>query len=207
LVSAVVAVVAAAAACSAAAAALAPTAAPPRADDFFVATSTCGGQVAPGSSCALTIKFAPQAQGARTATLQLVSNDPNSPASVQLSGTGGQLPQGPAGPAVATGQTGATGRTGATGKTGPPGEQGSGGKVELVVCTKVSKTAQKCHTKLVSGTVKFRTARDTLGASASRAGVIYATGLAVPTGPGRWQVMLTRQIHKLGDARVRARAA
>ena len=45
-------------------------------------------------------------------TLIVSSNDPNSPADVVLSGTGGALPQGP---------TGATGRTGATGHPGKPG--------------------------------------------------------------------------------------
>ena len=53
--------------------------------DFLVGSSTCGGAVAPGSNCQLTVRFAPQAQGARTATLQIASNDPTGSASVSLS--------------------------------------------------------------------------------------------------------------------------
>jgi hypothetical protein len=61
--------------------------------DFLVGSSTCGGAVAPGSNCQLTVRFAPQAQGARTATLQIASNDPTGSASVSLSGTGGSCPR------------------------------------------------------------------------------------------------------------------
>jgi hypothetical protein len=35
----------------------------------------------------------------------------------------------------------------------------------------------------------------------SRAGVTYATGVAVPTGAGRWQLVLTRHNHKLRPGR------
>ena len=80
--------------------------------DFFVGSSTCGGAVAVGASCQVTVFFVPQAQGARAGTLDVMSNDPHSPATVSLSGTGGPLPTGPAGPA---------GPKGATGPAGPPG--------------------------------------------------------------------------------------
>lgn len=164
--------------------------------DFFVTSNGCLGAIAPAASCAITVTFAPQASGTRTATLSIASDDPASPASVPLSGAGGQLPQGP------PGQTGATGQAGATGPQGPAG------KVELVVCDKVTKTVttkghkhkvtvQKCTTRLVSGTVKFVIDSDDLGASVSRAGVTYATGVAIPTGTDRWQLVLTRQIHRL----------
>jgi hypothetical protein len=52
-------------------------------------------------------------------------------------------------------------------------------------------TVQKCSTRLVSGTVKFTVHTGDLGATISRAGVRSATGLAVPTGPGGWQLLLT----------------
>jgi hypothetical protein len=155
------------------------------ADDFFVAMSTCGGQVA------------------RTATLEVISNDPGSPTDVSLSGTGGQLPQGP------TGQSGAPGQTGATGPVGP---RGPAGKIELVVCNKVTKTVgsgkrkhkvtvQKCTTRLVSGTVKFTIDGDDLGASVGRGGVTYATGFAIPAGADRWQLVLTRHLRRLRPGR------
>jgi len=164
------------------------------ADDFFVAASTCGGQVAPDSSCAVTIKFAPQGQGARTAMLQITSNDPNSPATVSLAGTGAVLPQGVPGQ---NGAAGGTGPAGPAGPTGPQGRPGEAGQVELVTCKPVTKvikgqrkTVQKCTTKLVSGTVKFTTVGSLVSARLSRAGVTYATGRAVRTGDGKVALVL-----------------
>ena len=92
--------------------------------DFLISSDDCRGQIAPGASCTANVSFAPQGQGNRTATLQIESNDPNSPATVTLTGTGGPLPTGPAGP---TGATGATGPAGATGSTGPAGATGATG--------------------------------------------------------------------------------
>ncbi len=171
--------------------------------DFLITANGCLGAIPANASCPIRVSFAPQAQGARNANLLIASNDPSSPASVLLSGTGGQLPQG------APGQTGATGQTGQTGATGP---QGPAGKIELVVCHKVSKTTtshghrhkttvQRCTTRLVSGTVKFTTDRADLGATVSRAGVTYATGLAIPTGTGHWQLVLTHRRHTLRPGR------
>jgi hypothetical protein len=153
-------------------------------------------------------RFAPQQQGPSAATLQIASSDPNSPASVTPSDTGGQLPQGPTGATGTDGQSGATGAIGATGATGAIGARGPAGKIELVVCHKVKKTVttnrhkrrvtvQKCTTRLVSGTVKFTIGGNDLRATVSRAGITYATGFAIPTGPGLWQLMLNRPIHRL----------
>jgi hypothetical protein len=172
-------------------------------EDFLITSNGCLGPISGGSSCTVGVGFAPQAQGARSASLLIASNDPNGTASVTLSGTGGQLPQGP--PAQ-------TGRTGATGATGATGLQGPVGKIELVVCHKVTKrtttkghrhktTVQTCSTRLVSGTVKFTIDSGDLGASVSRARRVYATGVALPTGPGRWQLMLTRHIRHLRSGR------
>jgi hypothetical protein len=141
--------------------------------------------------------------------LQIASNDPNSPASVSLSGTGGQLPQGPSGPTGPTGPAGATGTTGATGATGA---DGPAGQLELVVCRTVTKKTtkkgrkvavkvRKCTTKLVSGTVKFTVASHDVGATVSHAGVTYATGRAIPTRADQWRLVLTRQIHPLRPGR------
>ncbi|MGD0272343.1 MAG: FG-GAP-like repeat-containing protein [Gaiellaceae bacterium] len=150
-------------------------------DDFFTGNTSCLGQIAPGSSCTVQVRFAPQAQGSRSATLTVASNAPTSTA-VTLNGTAGPLPQGPTG---ATGATGATGPTGATGATGPRGLKGASGKIELVTCKVVTVKVKgkkvkrnKCQTKLVSGTVKFTTASVVMRASLSRGGVLYATGTA-----------------------------
>jgi hypothetical protein len=96
-------------------------------DDFFVSASTCGGQVAVGSSCVVALRFSPQASGPRTGDLLITSNAPASPVSVDLAGTGGSLPTGPTGPAGATGASGAAGASGAPGATGSQGVQGNPG--------------------------------------------------------------------------------
>jgi sugar lactone lactonase YvrE len=170
--------------------------------DFVIASNGCLGPVAPGESCLLTIRFAPKAPGARQATLEIATNDyANSPLQVPLSGAGGQLPEGPPGPTGQTGGAGQTGSPGATGATGATGPPGPAGQTELVVCRKTTKTTttrgrkrkvavEKCSARLISGTVKFTAAGDVDRATVSRAGVSYATGVAVPTGPGRWQLVL-----------------
>ena len=199
----------------------------PNPGDFLVTSNGCLGPISAGSSCIVGVSFAPPEQIALSAVLLIFSNDPNSPASVLLSGTGGQLPQGPPGQ---TGATGQTGQTGATGQTGPPGvtgptgatgqtgatgatgPRGPAGRIELVVCNKVTKTVttsghkhkvtvQKCTTRLVSGTVKFKIDSGDLGASVSRAHVVYATGVAARRGAGHWQLLLTRHTRQLRPGR------
>jgi hypothetical protein len=166
----------------------------------YLLDNGCQTPVPVGDSCTIGIRFQPAAGGASTATLTLTTNAPTSPASVALSGTGGQLPQGP------------PGQTGATGQTGAAGPQGPAGKIELVVCNVVRKTVtthghkhkvtvRKCTTKLVSRPVKFTTRSDDLGASVARAGVTYATGLAIPTGTDRWRLVLTRHLRRLRAGR------
>jgi hypothetical protein len=129
-----------------------------------------------------------------------------------------QGPPGPQGQTGATGATGATGQTGATGAIGPAGQTGAtgatgpAGKIELVVCKQVTKTTtvngkkrtttvQKCTTKLVSRPVKFTTPIDRLDATISRAGATYATGTAVSTSSGRWELVLTRHLRRFRSGR------
>ena len=131
---------------------------------------------------------------------------PQTPATPPLASPG---PQGQTGPTGAPGQTGATGPRGPTGATGP---RGPAGQIELVVCRKVTKaiithghkrkvTVQKCATRLVSGKVKFTINANDLGATVSRAGVVYATGEAAPRGAGQWQLALTRRMRTLRPGR------
>lgn len=177
--------------------------------DYLVTSNGCLGPIGPDDSCTVGISFAPQEQGASSASLQIATNDPNSPAMISLSGTGGQLPQGPPGQTGAAGPTGATGQTGATGATGP---RGPAGQIELVVCDKVIKTVtisghkhkvtvQRCTTRLVSGTVRFTTESSDLRASVSRAHVVYGTGVAVPRGARHWELLLTRHMRRLRSGR------
>jgi hypothetical protein len=54
----------------------------------FALTSGCGGTLAAGRSCTLSVTFSPNAARSFTATVQMASNDPASPASATLAGTG-----------------------------------------------------------------------------------------------------------------------
>lgn len=88
--------------------------------DFVVASDGCGGLRVRGGldeSCTVRVRLAPQAVGARSATLLVRANDASGPltASVPLSGTGLDAPAGPTGP------VGPVGPTGPTGPQGPAG--------------------------------------------------------------------------------------
>ena len=54
----------------------------------FSQTNSCGTSLAAGLSCTINVTFAPQATGARTATVQIADNASNSPQMISLSGTG-----------------------------------------------------------------------------------------------------------------------
>lgn len=81
----------------------------------FLLDDLCQQPVAPGSSCQLGVRFAPQAKGSRTATLTVVSNAPTT-LPVTLAGTGGKAGKqstGNHGPGASGGQV--VCRSGATG--------------------------------------------------------------------------------------------
>jgi hypothetical protein len=134
--------------------------------DYLIDNHQCLGGVAPGASCVIGVRFDPQAAGASSATMTVVTNAPTAPVVVSLSGTGGSLPQG------------------ATGPQGPPGPAG---KIELVTCKTVIKHHHKVHRckgKLVSGTVNFTATGKLVHATVSRGGVMYASGESVPAAGG-----------------------
>jgi hypothetical protein len=54
--------------------------------DFPIEANTCGGSLASGASCAITISFDPTASGPRSAILEILSDAPNSPYVIQVSG-------------------------------------------------------------------------------------------------------------------------
>jgi hypothetical protein len=57
--------------------------------DFAVASNSCtGAALAPGATCSMAVAFHPAASGTRAATLAIASDDPVSPSTVSLSGTG-----------------------------------------------------------------------------------------------------------------------
>ncbi len=56
--------------------------------DWAPLSNTCSGGLKPGHSCSVSAKFTPQAAGARSATIKITDNAPNSPQQVALTGTG-----------------------------------------------------------------------------------------------------------------------
>jgi len=54
----------------------------------FAQTSNCGGSVAAGSNCTITVTFTPSAAGSRSASLTVSDNASGSPQTISLSGTG-----------------------------------------------------------------------------------------------------------------------
>ena len=56
----------------------------------FSESNNCGANLAPGANCSITVKFQPQTQGVRSATIAVSDNASSSPQSMTLSGTGQQ---------------------------------------------------------------------------------------------------------------------
>jgi Abnormal spindle-like microcephaly-assoc'd, ASPM-SPD-2-Hydin/Beta-propeller repeat len=56
--------------------------------DFAIGTSTCTGTIANKATCTIAVTFTPSITGAETATLSIADNDPSSPQTVALTGTG-----------------------------------------------------------------------------------------------------------------------
>ena len=55
--------------------------------DFSASPSGCG-DIAPSGTCTVSVTFTPSAAGARSTTLNILSDAPSSPDQVSLSGTG-----------------------------------------------------------------------------------------------------------------------
>ena len=99
----------------------------------------CVAPVQPGASCQLGVRFAPQAAGASSATLSIISNAANA-LTVNVSGTGT--------PAA----TGATGPTGPQGPAGPKGANGPAGPAGTIVCRNTVAARALCSLEFVPGT-------------------------------------------------------
>ncbi|MHB1568902.1 MAG: hypothetical protein ACYC0H_06830, partial [Solirubrobacteraceae bacterium] len=119
----------------------------------------------------------------------------------EVSGTAAPASTAAAGP---TGATGPAGPPGPAGPAGPAGRPGADGRVELVVCTTSTVVehqhgrtrhvrGEHCTTKLVSGTVKFRTSPGHF-AALMRAAVVYASGIA----SGRGAELQVRRVLRPG---------
>jgi hypothetical protein len=131
----------------------------PGANDYFFGSWSCGGSVAPGSSCQLAIRFAPAAPGSRAATLTVLSNDPAGPASVQLTGTGAQ-------PSTIT-----------PGSSPSPRHLGT---VQLLSCrtTGAHGRGSHCIKRRLSSNAKFVVGAAATHGSLTRRGTVYATGVS-----------------------------
>jgi hypothetical protein len=105
----------------------------------YLVIDGCIAPVAPGASCQLGVRFAPQAAGASSATLTIVSNAASALA-VNVSGTGTAPTTGPAGPA---GPQGPAGPRGATGPAGPAG---------TIVCRNTVAARALCTLEFAPGT-------------------------------------------------------
>ena len=164
------------------------------AGDFLIGSSTCGGALASGESCALTVRFAPEGAGARSAVLQIIGDQSGSPSTVTLTGTGGSLPTGPQGP---------PGPRGATGPRGPRGAAGPRGRVQLTICRTVTRSVtrhghrvrihrRRCSVRIISGTLRIVLDRPQVSVRLTRGRVVYATGDAHRTADGEVRMMLNR---------------
>ncbi len=123
----------------------------PGAADFLIGASTCGGPVAGGASCRLSVRFTPAAGAAtgRSATLLITTDAVPAAYTVALSGLA----------ATPVPVTGPAGPPGPQGGAGPAGAQGPAGKASIATC-KVTKVPKKLRRKLrVRCTVTLAKAR------------------------------------------------
>jgi hypothetical protein len=134
-------------------------------DDFLI-NDRCQQPVAVGSSCQVGVRFDPQASGARSATLTLLTNASHGPKPVALAGTG----------------------TGVSGPARPPT-----GTVAMISCDPVRvgttrgeplrRPMASCARTEVSGKVMFSGAGPTR-ATIARGHVAFAVGVSTPAARG-----------------------
>jgi WD40-like Beta Propeller Repeat len=99
------------------------------ASDFIVTADECTGEtLQPGETCSLLVRFAPSAEGPRSASLTVRAAGVTG-LEIPLSGEGGQLPSGEKGTQGESGKQGSQGVPGQQGPLGPKGDPGArGGK-------------------------------------------------------------------------------
>jgi Protein of unknown function (DUF1573) len=148
-------------------------------DDFLV-TQGCQQPVAVGSSCQVAVRFDPQAEGDRSATLRLVANTSRAATTVSLSG------------AAVAGVT-----------VGAPGHN-----VDVLNCNLKARKVkhhsrvktEMCSARVLHGRVEFSTAPDWTRATLKRHRAVYATGASIPTAHGGTELLLNaRRALKRGN--------
>jgi hypothetical protein len=169
-------------------------------EGFLMSSSTCLGAIAFEESCRLTVRFDPQTTGTSTATLQIAGNTGTEPTVIDLSGSGGSLPQGSIGPQGPGGATGATGQQGPQGAAGTKGETGAIGPQGPPGAT----AAYICHKRVLHGQYKtacfleiVSASRSAVAATVERKGVVYASGVASGSRSARTLILkATRRVPK-----------
>lgn len=173
-------------------------------EDFLVDPSGCLGEVAFEQSCNLTVRFAPQGAGTRTATLQIAGNMGAGPTTIALSGTGGALPAGEAG---AAGTSGAAGADGKQGPAGPQGERGPGGYPAIYECHPRQGDGHfevACYVRIITGQPDVSgasAAQSNLHLTLRRNGVVYAR--AAVHGAGGHDGLVLHAVHRVTPGRYR----
>jgi hypothetical protein len=161
--------------------------------DFVIGFNGCLGPLPAGASCTIGVNFIPQAVGARTADLNIASNDPNSPLTVVLSGTGA-APSTPGVPPF-------------TGGTPAPKVH----RILLMSCHsapasdarhRTRATRLRCSSRALVSQTKLRVTKHDIRATITRGHRRVASGYAVRTGPGHWQLVVQAK-HKLRHGRYR----
>lgn len=151
-------------------------------DDFLIG-DRCQQPVAAGSSCEVGVRFAPEAQGARSATLTLLSNATIVPHVVTLSG-------------------------GASSQQDPAHETRAGksrSEVELIGCPTIVHSprlrlwenphhAQRCEGEVISGEAEFTSIGASVRATLTRGGFVYATGARISTARARLVLTVRRAV-------------
>jgi hypothetical protein len=163
------------------------------ASDFIVTADGCSGEtLQPAETCTLLVRFAPSAEGPRSASLTVHAANVTG-LEIPLSGAGGQLPSGERG---AQGELGSQGPQGAPGQQGPPGPKGEtgthgskgakgargpAGPNARVTCRLASNHRKiTCSVKLYG-----KTAKDSWQARLTKSGRIYARGTLANLRPSR----------------------
>jgi hypothetical protein len=116
------------------------------AGDYLIADG-CQQPVTPGGRCQIGVRFSPEAQGASSAMLAILTNAPAAPSPVTLSGTGIAPTTGATGPQGPAGPQGPKGATGAAGPARPAG---------TIVCRNTLAAKALCTLEFAPGTFKVQ---------------------------------------------------
>jgi hypothetical protein len=154
----------------------------------FSQTNTCSNAVAAGSNCTINVVFQPTAAGSRSANLTITDNAPDSPQTVQLSGSGTSL-------GLSTPSGGSTSATVAAGTTatyslliGGSGFSGSANLtctgaptgVSCMLPSSISLSATSASTLTVTVATTSRTSARLVGGMSSLWAMMVFTCFALP---------------------------